>query len=71
MGMVLGMTKFDEYCEKFIERKTIEDIQEENIVFFVLFCQSDKTRRLLPLPLLRTVRVTFVTYGSSELSSSV
>ena len=32
--MILGMTKFDEYREKFIERKTIEDISEDNIVFF-------------------------------------
>lgn len=31
------MTKFDEYREKFIERKTIEDIPEDHIVFFVLF----------------------------------
>ena len=31
------MTKFDEYREKFIERRTIEDISEDNIVFFVLF----------------------------------
>ena len=37
MGMILGMTKYDEYREKFIERKTIEDISEDNIVFFVLF----------------------------------
>ena len=34
--MILGMTKFDEYHEKFIERKTIEDISEDNIVFFVI-----------------------------------
>ena len=37
MEMILGMTKYDEYREKFIERKTIEDISEDNIVFFVLF----------------------------------
>lgn len=33
----LGMTKYDEYREKFIERRTIEDIPENHIVFFVLF----------------------------------
>ena len=33
--MILGMTKFDEYREKFIERKTMEDIPEDHIVFFV------------------------------------
>ena len=31
------MTKFDEHREKFIKRKTIEDIPEDHIVFFVLF----------------------------------
>ena len=31
------MAKFDEYREKFIERRTIEDVSEDNIVFFVLF----------------------------------
>ena len=31
------MTKYDEYREKFIERRTIEDIREDSIVFFVLF----------------------------------
>ena len=31
------MTKYDEYREKFIERRLIEDISEDHIVFFVLF----------------------------------
>ena len=31
------MTKFDEYREIFKERKFIEDISEDHIVFFVLF----------------------------------
>ena len=35
--MILGMTKYDEYREKFIEQKRIEDIHENHIVFFVLF----------------------------------
>ena len=35
--MNLGMTKYDEYREKFIKRNTIEDIAEDHIVFFVLF----------------------------------
>ena len=35
--MNFGMAKYDEYREKFIERKTIEDIPEDHIVFFVLF----------------------------------
>ena len=35
--LILGMTKYEEYREKFIERKTIEDIPEDHIVFFVLF----------------------------------
>lgn len=37
MEMNLGMTKFDENREKFIQRKSIEDITEDNIVFFVMF----------------------------------
>ena len=35
--LILGMTKYDEYREKFIQQKRIEDIHEDNIVFFVLF----------------------------------
>ena len=35
--MILGMTKYDEYREKFIEQKRIDDIHENHIVFFVLF----------------------------------
>ena len=35
--LILGMTKFDEYREKFIDRKTIEDVPEDHIVFFVIF----------------------------------
>ena len=35
--MNLGMTKYDEYREKFIQRKGIEDIPEDHIVFLVLF----------------------------------
>ena len=35
--MILGMTKYDEYREKIIEQKRIEDIHENHIVFFVLF----------------------------------
>ena len=31
------MTKFDEYREKFIERKGIEDIDKTHIVFLILF----------------------------------
>lgn len=60
--MILGMTKYDEYREKFIERKTIEDIPEDNIVFFVLFfvetyCMDFCKRKIVykvsrpPLPL--------------------
>ena len=60
--MILGMTKFDEYREKFIERKAIEDIPEDNIVFFVLFfvetyCMDFCKRKIIykvsrpPLPL--------------------
>ena len=38
MEMILGMTKYDEYREKFIERKTIEDISEDNnCVFCTIF----------------------------------
>ena len=60
--MILGMTKYDEYREKFIERKTIEDIPENHIVFFVLFfvetyCMDFCKRKIIykvsrpPLPL--------------------
>ena len=35
--MSLGMTKYDECREKFIEQKRIEDISEDSIAFFVLF----------------------------------
>ena len=31
------MAKYDEYREKFIEQKRIEDVSENHIVFFVLF----------------------------------
>ena len=37
MEMNLGMTKYDECREKFIQRKSIEDIAGDNIVFFVMF----------------------------------
>ena len=58
----LGMTKYDEYREKFIEQKRIEDISEDHIVFFVLFfletyCMDICKRRIIykvsrpPLPL--------------------
>ena len=30
------MTKYDEYREKFIEQKRIEDIPEDSIVFFCI-----------------------------------
>lgn len=33
----LGMTKFDECREDFIERRGIEDINVDNIVFFIMF----------------------------------
>ena len=57
-----GMTKYDEYREKFIERRTIEDIPENHIVFFVLFfvetyCMEFCKRKIIykvsrpPLPL--------------------
>jgi len=56
------MAKYDEYREKFIERKTIEDIPEDHIVFFVLFfvetyCMDFCKRKIIykrsrpPLPL--------------------
>ena len=58
----LGMTKYDEYREKFIEQKRIEDISEDHIVFFVLFfietyCMDICKRKIIykvsrpPLPL--------------------
>ena len=37
MEMNLGMTKYDECRKKFIQRKSIEDIAEDNIVFFIMF----------------------------------
>lgn len=60
--MNLGMSKFDEYREEFIERKAIKDISEDNIVFFVLFfvktyCMEFCKRKVIhkvsrpPLPL--------------------
>ena len=60
--MNFGMAKYDEYREKFIERKTIEDIPEDHIVFFVLFfvetyCMDFCKRKIIykrsrpPLPL--------------------
>ena len=56
------MTKFDEYREDFIERRTIEDIPVDSIVFFVLFfvesyCMDICKRKIIhkisrpPLPL--------------------
>ena len=56
------MTKFDEYRENFIKRKSIEDLSEDNIVFFILFfvetyCMDICERRIIkkrgrpPLPL--------------------
>ena len=56
------MSKFDEYRENFIKRKTIEDISEDHIVFFVLFfvetyCMDFCKRKVInkvsrhPLPL--------------------
>ena len=56
------MTKYDEYREKFIERRTIEDIPEDSIAFFVLFfvetyCMDFCKRKIIhkvsrpPLPL--------------------
>ena len=56
------MTKYDEYRKKFIERKGIEDIPEDDLVFFVLFfvetyCMDICKRRVIhkisrpPLPL--------------------
>ena len=62
MELNFGMTKYDEYREKFIERKTIEDIPENHIVFFVLFfvetyCMDFCKRKIIykvsrpPLPL--------------------
>ena len=56
------MTKFDEYREDFIKRRTIEDIPVDSIVFFVLFfvetyCMGLCKRRIIhkitrpPLPL--------------------
>ena len=56
------MTKFDEYRKNFIERKTIEDIPVDSIVFFVLFfvetyCMDICKRKIIhkisrpPLPL--------------------
>ena len=35
--MNLGMTKFDDYRKKFIKKNLIEDVNEDHIVFFVLF----------------------------------
>lgn len=60
--MSLGMTKYDEYREKFIEQKRIEDISEDSIAFFVLFfvemyCMDFCKRKIVhkvsrpPLPL--------------------
>lgn len=56
------MSKFDEYRGNFIKRKTIEDISEDHIVFFVLFfvetyCMDFCKRKVIhkvsrpPLPL--------------------
>lgn len=35
--MILDMTKYDEYREKFIERKTIEDIPKIILCFLYFF----------------------------------
>ena len=56
------MAKYDEYREKFIEQKRIEDVSENHIVFFVLFfvetyCMDFCKRKIIykvsrpPLPL--------------------
>ena len=76
----LGMTKFDEYREKFIERKTIEDISEDNIAFFVLFfvetycmdiCKRNmvKTAGRPPLPLKNMLGLTLLSEIFKESSA--
>ena len=66
--MNLGMTKYDEYREKFIERRTIKDLSEDTIVFFVLFfvenycmdiCKRKITHKVSrpPIPLKNMLRL--------------
>lgn len=76
------MSKFDEFHENFIERKCIEGISEDYIVFFVLFfietyCMNFCKRKVIhkvskpPLPLKNMLEIILLSEILKEFSESL